>query len=104
MDPMVSGRVPLLLRNRVNSKLREIGSTPTELIKRAYEFVDATGSLPCVQIHPKPGKRLLDNDAREKLGSFFDRTTHPVPEGFFANRSYDEILESEMGREYEALS
>ena len=47
---------------------------------------------------------IFDLYAREKLGSFFDRTTYPVPEGFFADRSYDEILESEMGREYEALS
>ena len=34
MEPMVSGRVPLPLRNRVNKQLKEMGSSPTELINR----------------------------------------------------------------------
>ena len=31
MEPMVSGRVPLSLRNRVNKQLKEMGSSHTEL-------------------------------------------------------------------------
>ena len=65
MEPMVSGRVPLALRNRVNLKLKEIGSNPTELINRAYEFVDRTGGLPSVISQLRPGKRhLLEEDKK----------------------------------------
>lgn len=103
MEPMVSARVPLPLRNRVNERLKEMGSSPTELINKAYSYVDATGSLPHVQIHPKPGKRKLDEQGRRMLGEFFDKTTYPVPEEYFAGRSYDEILRTEMRRKYEAL-
>ncbi len=104
MDPMVSGRVPLLLRNRVNQKLKELGSSPTELINKAYEFVDITNALPSAKTKPKSGSRKLDQESQEQLSSFFDKTTYPVPEKYFGNLSYDEILENEMRREYEALS
>lgn len=104
MDPMVSGRVPLLLRNRVNQKLKDINSSPTELIRKAYEFVDATNALPTVQTKLKPGKRKIDTETNTRLNSFFDSTTYPVPEKYFEGHSYDEILENELRREYEALS
>lgn len=104
MDPMVSGRVPSLLRNRVNQKLKNIGSNPTELINKAYEFVDTTNTLPYAQTKPKPGSRTLDKESKAELDSFFSSSTYPVPEDYFKNRSYDDILESELRREYEALS
>lgn len=46
MDPMVSSRVPASFRDRVNTRLKEIGSNPAELINKAYEYVDVTGELP----------------------------------------------------------
>ena len=76
MEPMVSGRVPLPLRNRVNKQLKEMGSSPTELINKAYEFVDATGSLPHVQALIKPGKRQL-TEARLPGGILFFLSKSP---------------------------
>lgn len=47
MDPMVSSRVPASLHDRVNTRLKEIGSNPTELIKipvkTPHEFLQFAG-------------------------------------------------------------
>ena len=46
MHAMVTARVPLEIRDQVNAKLRSIGSSPTELVNAAYDYVLATGELP----------------------------------------------------------
>ncbi len=104
MDPMVSARVPIGLRDQVNKRLREIGSTPTELINRAYEFFITTGSLPGKKTEIEPGTRRLDASQLGDLKQSILMTTHPVDESFFADREYNDALESELRREYEALS
>ena len=104
MEPMVSARVPLPLRNRVNERLKEMGSSPTELINKAYAFVDATGLLPRVEARIEPGRRTLTAEQQRKATRFFDRTTYSVPEEYFAGQSYDSLLEDEMRRAHEALS
>ncbi len=103
MDPMVSARVPAGLRNQVNEGLQRIGSTPTELINRAYEYFVATGDLPGKSEPIKPGMRRLDASQSRELRQSILETTFPVPESFFANKSYDELLADEMRRGYEAL-
>lgn len=45
MEPMVSRRAQLPLRSRADMQSKEIESNPTELINKAYEFADASGSL-----------------------------------------------------------
>ena len=49
MDAMVSARVPVEIKKRGDSKLREIGSSATELINAAYDYVIKCGKLPGVE-------------------------------------------------------
>ncbi len=46
MDAMVSARVPVEIKKQGDRKLKEIGSSATELINTAYEYVIANGELP----------------------------------------------------------
>lgn len=103
MDPMVSSRVPAPLRDRVNIRLKEIGSNPTELINRAYEYVDATGELPQPQANLAPGTRHLTQEQKDSLAAAISRETFAVPENYFAGKTYDDILEAELRNSYEAL-
>lgn len=104
MDPMVSARVPRGLRDQVNEGLRSIGSSPTELINRAYESFLATGILPGQDAALRRGKRSLTETQLQELKARTAKTTFDVPESFFAGRSYEDILASELKAAYEALS
>ena len=49
MDAMVTARVPVEVKERVGSILREMGSSPTELVNAAYGYVLKYGKLPGVE-------------------------------------------------------
>lgn len=49
MDAMVTARVPVEVKERVGSILREMGSSPTELVNAAYDYVLKYGKLPDVE-------------------------------------------------------
>lgn len=49
MDAMVTARVPVEVKERVGSILREIGSSPTELVNAAYDYVLRYGKLPDIE-------------------------------------------------------
>ena len=46
---MVTARVPVEVKERVGSILREIGSSPTELVNAAYDYVLRYGKLPDIE-------------------------------------------------------
>lgn len=104
MDPMVSARVPVGLRDAVNQGLKEIGSSPTELINSAYEFFLANRALPGQATAPKPGRRHLGAKDIEALNESIASSTCAIPESYFGGRSYDELLAGNLRGEYEALS
>ena len=49
MDAMVTARVPVEVKERVGSILRDMGSSPTELVNAAYDYVLKYGKLPDVE-------------------------------------------------------
>lgn len=70
MDAIVSARVPIALKDRGNGILHDIGSTPTQLINAAYQFVLAEHELPKPH-DPLEGmrgaKRELTDEQKEKV-------------------------------------
>ena len=104
MDPMVSARVPVEIRDQVNEGLRSIGSSPTELINSAYEFFLENKRLPKKEPVAKRGRRTLSKEQRRKLAASVAATTYPVPESYFEGQSYDELLSRRLRHDYEALA
>ena len=104
MDPMVSARVPAELRDQANERLKAMGATPTELINRAYREFVSTGELPGGSDMLQPGHRTLDESERGKLAASIAATSSPVPESYFADKSYDELLEGELAHAYSSLA
>ena len=104
MDPMVSARVPAEVRDRVHSGLKAIGSTPTELINKAYEYFLETKSLP-LSIRPlAAGHRRLDPIQNNALRQSLEESTLSIPETYFQGKSYDQLLEESLRDRYEALT
>ena len=67
MDAIVTARVPIAVKEQGNAVLREIGSTPTELINAAYRYVLATHELPMEEAKLHRGARRLTPEQRAKL-------------------------------------
>ena len=82
MHAMVTARVPLEIRDQVNAKLRSIGSSPTELVNAAYDYVLATGELPDAQ----RGESTLTDAQANELRFRLRQATRPVPASFWEAR------------------
>ena len=68
MDAMVTARVPVEVKERVSAKLREAGSSPTELVNAAFEYYLHCGELPqayaeagpvCITLTPEQVEQLM---------------------------------------------
>jgi addiction module RelB/DinJ family antitoxin len=56
---LVSARVPIEIKKQGNAILENIGSTPTQLVNSAYQYVINHGALPVIQQELKPARRVL---------------------------------------------
>lgn len=104
MDPMVSARVPAELRDQVNNELRNIGSSPTELINKAYEFFLNTKTLPNSGKSLTPGHRKLNKAQIKELRQSLEESSAKVPESYFHGKAYDDLLANKLKESYEALA
>lgn len=69
-DSIVTARVPTEIRDQGNEILKKIGSTPTELVNAAYEYVLKNGKLPSTSpsLEELKGKhRVLSPEQKEML-------------------------------------
>ena len=87
MHAMVTARVPVEIRDQVNTKLRAMGSSPTELVNAAYDYVLATGELPDARAGDEPLHISLTDDQANELRFRLRRATRPVPEYFWTRLS-----------------
>lgn len=83
MHAMVTARVPVEIRDQVNAKLRAIGSSPTELVNAAYDYVLATGELPDARSGDEPLHITLTDEQANELRFRLRRATRPVSESFW---------------------
>lgn len=86
MHAMVTARVPLEIRDQVNAKLRAMGSSPTELVNAAYDYVLATGELPDVQRGASPLHIALTEAQANELRFRLRQATRPAPASFWMDR------------------
>lgn len=104
MDPMVSARVPLEVRNQVNEGLKAIGSSPTELINCAYTFFLEAKELPTVGSGCKPGLRTLSAKQKETLEQSVKGSTLSGPCKLKKGATDKEILAQRLVEKYECLA
>ena len=108
MSDIVTARVPAEIRRQGNSILEELGSTPTELVRAAYEYVIATGELPDAsrgQADSAADDQLSSEERQELLASLED-TTFYIPQTAWVDvcdLCKDEIAEGRRA-DYEALA
>lgn len=80
MDAMVSARVPVEVKKQGDAILKEIGSSATELVNAAYDYVLKNRALPYTQSMPPTTmqRKVLRGKELERFKEFW--TTHTVPE------------------------
>ena len=104
MDPVVTARVPEGVRSRGVDVLREIGSTTSELINAAFDYVIQERELP----RPKAKRmaqgeqRVLDESRKRQLESFMNDVKLDVP-GRWSDASFEKLLDQAMEDRYAGL-
>lgn len=100
MDAIVSARVPVAVKERGNSILKELGATPSQLVNAAYEYVLAEGKLPQARSDLERLRgtvRTLDAGQREKIArSLRVMNVGCVDQG----RSFKELLDEARDDRY----
>lgn len=106
MSKMVSARVPDAIYDQVSAQLAELGSSPSELVNSAFEYVLQEKKLPSVpQAEPKKQVRKLSQEQRARLKRFFDRCTLDPTVKIPSDIEHDKRMLAEALREkYEALA
>ncbi len=87
MHAMVTARVPVEIRDQVNAQLRDIGSSPTELVNAAYDYVLKTGELPDVNRGDAPLRITLTDAQANELRFRLRHATCPVPGSFWEDQA-----------------
>ena len=104
MNPVVTARVPEGVRARGVDVLREIGSSTSELVNAAFDYVIKERELP----RPKPaqgseaGKRIMSKEQREQLQSFMESVRVPTPEQW-NDAPFEELLDQALEQRYAHL-
>ena len=83
MHAMVTARVPQEIRDQVNAQLRSIGSSPTELVNAAYDYVLKTGLLPDPNPDEAPLCITLTEAQESELRFRLRHATRTVPPSFW---------------------
>ena len=103
-DAMVTARVDRGLKSRGMAVLKELGSTPTELVNRAFEYVAETGELPAPpSAVGGAGVRRVTAAMKHRMEEFVEATTFALPEGALHD-DYRTLVEEAAREKYESLA
>lgn len=104
-DAMVTARVDRGLKSRGMAVLKELGSTPTELVNRAFEYAAETGELPAPPSATGGGAgvRRVTAAMRQRMEEFVEATTFALPEGAL-HGDYRTLVEEAAREKYESLA
>ena len=105
-DAIVTARVPAEIKKQGNAVLREIGSTPTDLVNAAYRYVLKERELP-KEASPLAGlagqHRILSLEQKERVPNRVRRTTLTAPADW-GSKSFKELLAEARDERYARLS
>lgn len=112
MDSIVTARIPVEVKNQVSGILESLGSNTTKLINAAFDYVLATGELPCAEkpVESKPSSktkiRKLSKGDKEDLARLFKKISIPAPASFWkevGGSTYKEAVSEWKTKDYETL-
>lgn len=101
MDPVVTARVPEGIRSRGVDVLREIGSTKSELVNAAFNYViqEKEFPRPTSEVRADDGLRKLDSSQMAELRSFMSCVNVPVS-GQWESTPFEELLDKAAEARY----
>lgn len=106
MDAMVSARVPAEIKKRGDKKLRELGSSVTELVNSAYAYLLEYGKLPKEEHDPASSapitKTLAGSDARSFRDAWESRSV--IPAAGYDGSNFREMLDQARDDRYARLA
>ena len=104
MSTVVTARVPEGVRARGVDILHEIGSSTSELINAAFEYVIKERKLPKPQSQPhgEPLPRTIGREQLAQATSFMESVRVAVPDTW-ENAPFEDLLDSTMEERYAHL-
>lgn len=101
---LVSARVPIEIKKQGNAILKQIDSTPTQLVNSAYQYVIEHGALPQVKPELKPEKRTLSKTQANKLKARQLLMSLPGAEQALDNKDFKVTLAEGRRADYESFT
>lgn len=102
MSKMVSARIPDAVYDQVNSQLRSLGFSPSELINAAFEYFLSERKMPESSQSPA-GQRKLGKEDVERLRKFIQSSTLNIEISPDVKQDKRIVRESKVAK-YEALA
>ena len=102
MDPVVTAHVPEGVRDRGVEVLKSIGSTTSELVNAAFDYVIQAKELPRFEQAKRGGVRSLSKEQVKNLTEFMRSVKVDVPAAW-DDASFEDLLDDAMGQRYAGL-
>ena len=107
MDSIVTARVPVEIKEQGNEVLARMGSTPTQLVNSAYEYVLRHGELPAGKNEHQTRvseHKVLSQDRARKIHTVLRKSSFSVSETYWNGKTYKELIAEGKKADYEALA